>query len=665
MKTVYLKQLSIIILVVSLSVSCKAALYAHAGYSIKTEPKNSKVSLKEGDTYFKHYKLREAVVSYQDAFKGSTDKKVYLISQIAKSYKLLFDYQNAAIWYEKLMEFSSDVSNQDILEYAQLLKNLEQYDKAMEVYDTYAKKTQQDNATVQSFKTSCEWAKEHLADKPSYDVVVTTLQTGGVFLGADFYNAGFMYGSMQNDVEKTTYSDLNYSKMTDSVNFEKAEKIPGKTNSLTNDAHPSITADGKTLYFTKNTTDVFYYNPKKNKAIEINKDGISLLNIYVSYNTNGEWSVPKRLSFNGKEFSCAYPFIDADGKTLYFSSNLPGGYGGFDIYKAVLKNDSVFSTPENLGKAINSGDDDFAPRVYDHKLYFASRGKGGFGGADLFVSEMGQNNKLSAPQNLGIPFNSSKDDFYILFKKDAEDGYFASNRDGQHGEDKFYYFKKTVVPPDTISGIVSDRITNAPLKGVNVNLYELNDKGDSLLVNTIPTDPQGYWEFVINPKKKYITSFTLPDYYPKRYVIPLSSKEKTTERKEAMAVLKEIKMSPVVKKNNIVKINNIYFDFNKANIRSESYAILNNLVGFLNENPSAKIELSAHTDAAGNDKYNLKLSDNRAISCYEYLVANGVDLKRIVPKGYGETKLLNNCKDAKKCSEVENQLNRRVEVKFL
>ncbi len=660
MKTSYFHYPKVVFLFVILCLVGKADLLNATSLLAKSP----KTSLKEADAYFKRYQWREAAASYQEALKENTDKKMYATRQLAKTYKLMFDYQNAAVWYEKLMEYSSDIAGGDIMEYAEVLKNLMLYDRALEAYNLYAKKMQLDPSAPSAFKASCQWAKEHINDKPDYDLVLTSLQTQGVFLGAEFYNSGMMYGLMQKGKDGVTYSDLNYSKMTDSVTFSNASSITGQVNGRSNDAQPSISPDGKVMYFTKNTTSEFYYNPKKNNGIELNTEGVSLLNIYRSVNVNGEWTTPKRLSFNSKDFSCAYAFIDADGKTLYFSSNRPGGFGGFDLYKAVLKNDTVFSTPENLGKEINTADDDFAPRVYEQRFYYASRGKGGFGGADMFVCNIGSNARLSAPQNLGVPFNSSKDDFYILFKN-AKEGYFASNRDGEHGEDKFYYFKKIVIPPDTLSGIVSDRITNMPIAGVDVRLYELNDKGDSTLVNTVVTGTDGYWEFIVSRLKKYAVVFSLKDYYPKEFKLPADTRENAEERKAVIAAIRDLKFSPVVRKNNIVKINNIYFDFNKANIRIESYAILNNLVGYLNENPSAMIELSAHTDAAGNDKYNLKLSDNRAISCYEYLIANGISKSRIIPKGYGETKLLNNCKDAKKCSEEENQLNRRVEVKFL
>jgi outer membrane protein OmpA-like peptidoglycan-associated protein/tetratricopeptide (TPR) repeat protein len=660
MKTSYFKYVNVLLLFLFMSFWSKADLYTR----IVQGTKSAKASLKEGDTYFKRYQWREAAASYEQALKENTDKKMYATRQVAKAYKLLFDYQNASVWYEKLMEYSSDISGADILDYAELLKNLALYDKAMEVYDLYTKKMQLDPTAPSAFKASCEWAKAHINDKPDYDLILTSLQTQGVFLGAEFYNAGLMYGLMQKGTDGVSYSDLYYSKMTDSVTFSNAASISGQANGRSNDAQPAISPDGKVMYFTKNTTSEFYYNPKKSKDMELNTEGVSLLSIYRSVNVNGEWSSPKRLSFNSKEFSCAYAFIDADGKTLYFSSNRPGGFGGFDLYKAVLQNDTLFSSPENLGKDINTAGDDFAPRVYEHRFYYASRGKGGFGGADIYVCNMGSNAKLTSPQNLGVPFNSPKDDFYILFKNEKE-GYFASNRDSEHGEDKFYYFKKIVIPPDTISGIVFDRITNTPIAGVDVRLYELNGKGDSLLVKTVVTGTDGYWEFIISRLKKYAVTFSMKDYYPKEFKLPTDTRENADERNAVITAMRNLKFSPVVKKNNIVKINNIYFDFNKANIRSDSYSILNNLVGFLNENPSAMIELSAHTDAAGNDNYNLKLSNNRAVSCYEYLIASGISKSRIVPKGYGETKLLNNCKDAKKCSEDENQLNRRVEVKFL
>lgn len=627
--------------------------------------KSPKTFLKEGDSYYKEFKLKDAIVSYQEALKGSSEQKVYITRQIAKSYMQLFDYGNAKIWYDKLMEFPSDIIEVDVINYINLLKNLQLYDEAIDIYNANANKF--NLKTYSNFETSCKWAKEHINDASLFSLNVTNLQTGGLFLGADFYNTGLMVGNtIQNEGGlKTGFSELGYTKLVDTTTFDKIQNLAGTANSITNDAHPSITADGKTMYFTKNTTNEFFYYPKVKHNIEINQDGISLLNIYVSYNVNGQWSAPKRLSFNSKEFSCAYPFIDKDGRTLYFSSNRPGGIGGFDIYKSVLMNDSSFTEPVNLGNNINSADDDFAPRVYNNKFYFASRGKGGFGGADMFVCDFENANKLGQAVNMGVPFNSSKDDFYILFKENSKEGYFASNRDGLKGEDKLYFFRKLPPPNDTISGIVLDRITNEILKGVLVNLYEVNANGDSSLVKSMTTNETGFWKFMISPEKKYVTNFSLIDYLPRRFVIPITDAENHNNRKEAMASLKVIKLSPIVKKNNIVKINNIYFDFNKANVRSESFSILNNLVNFLNENPTANIELSAHTDAAGNDKYNLKLSDNRAKSCYMYLVANGVDAKRIIPKGYGEMKLLNSCKDAKKCSEMENQLNRRVEVKFL
>jgi len=639
-----------------------------AGNLRKDKPLSAKASLKAADLFYKQYKYREAAASYQEALKaGSADKKFYITRQIAKTYRAMFDYDNAVTWYGKLMDYSSDVANQDIYEYAQLLKSVQNYDKAMEVYELYAKKAGLSAADVETFRASCLWAKTHMNDKPLFNLSPTTIQTGGPFLGADYYNAGFIVAQpqMPEPMSVTAYSDLQYVRGSDSVNFGKGEKLPGRTNGLSNEAQPSLSADGKTMYFVKNTTDVGEYNPKKAGSMPVNADGVSLVGIYVSYNRDGEWTRPAMLSFNSTNYSCTYPFIDKDGKTLYFASNKPGGSGGFDIYKATLQNDSVFSEPVNLGRDINSADDDFAPRVYHSTFYYASRGKGGFGGADLFAAGMdAKTGRIEKPQNMGIPFNSPKDDFYILFRESKKEGYLASNREGGHGVDKLYYFKKIFIP-DTLDGTIRDRITNYPLKDVKVELYEIKEHGDSAYVDATSTNKDGYWEFLIDPEKRYKTHFTLNDYEPKAFTLLAVGDNGDPNRDRTIGQMRNIRFSPVVKKNKIIKIDNIYFDFNKADIRSESYSILNNLLEFLNENPAADVELSAHTDAVGSDAYNIKLSNGRARSCFDYLTSKGIDPKRIVPKGYGESHLLNNCKDAKKCSEEENQLNRRVEVKFL
>ncbi|MES2132550.1 MAG: OmpA family protein [Bacteroidota bacterium] len=622
-------------------------------------------NLKMGDENFNLYKFHEALDYYVDAYNGGSEKKFYLTQQIAKSYKVIYDYKPALEWYGKLSEFKTDNTPDNLKDYAQLLKNDQQYDKAIEVYKEYASRIGQNELFVEYFASTCIWSEQNINKEPKYAVYPTNIEKSSLHLGMAFYNNGIMISTPRssNYDEKTVYYNLSYVKAQDTINFSKPEELAGDVHAAYYEAGPSISPDGKTLYYTRNSTDASTYKPKKVSKYNIDKNGSANLQLYRSINASGVWSKGRPLNVNTLEYNCVFPCVSLDGKTLYFCSNMPGGYGGYDIYKSDIVNDTVISKPVNLGGEINTIEDDLYPYVTKDNFYYASRGKNGFGGLDIQKAQL-TNGIIANPKNMGVPFNSSKDDFSILFKENGKEGYFTTNREGDHGGDKVYYFKKRLIW-DTIKGAVIDRITAHAIEGVKVSLYEVDAKGNKVFVKDTLTGKDGKWLFITDPEKAYYVSFKLNNYDSKEFFIPEKDLAVKPSRRDVITMLNPLNLYPTVKKDNVVKIDNIYFDFNKASIRTESYEILDNLVNFLKENATARIELSAHTDAAGNDKYNLKLSDDRAKSCFTYLVSKGIDASRLVPKGYGETKLLNNCKDAKKCSDAENQLNRRVEVKFL
>jgi len=638
-------------------------------YSQNSVPKkksgNADYNLKTGDEQFNLYKPREALEYYLDAYTGGSEKKFYLTQQIAKSYKMLYDYKKALEWYEKLTAFKTDNTPENLNDYAQLLKNDQQYDKAIEVFNEYASRIGQNELFVEYFASTCIWANQNINNTSKYSCYATNIETGGLHLGMTFYNNGLMLSAPKssNYDDKTVYYNLSSVKTQDSINFSKPEELNGDVHATYYEAGPSISPDGKILYYTRNSTDASTYKPKKASKYNIDKKGSSNLQLYRSINNSGVWSKGRPLNVNSLEYNCVFPFVSVDGRTLYFCSNMEGSFGGYDIYKAEIINDTVIGKPVNLGGEVNTIEDDLYPFATKDNFYYSSRGKNGFGGLDIQKAQF-VNGAIVNPRNMGIPFNSSKDDFSILLKESGKEGYFASNREGDHGGDKIYYFKKLLML-DTIKGAVIDRITGHAIEGVEVSLYELDDKGNRKLAQNTTSDRDGKWMFITDPEKAYYVSFKFNNYTTKEFYIPEKDRAVKPSRRDVIAMLNPLNMYPIVKKDNILKIDNIYFDFDKATIRPESYVILDNIVNFLKENAEARIELSAHTDAAGNDKYNLKLSDDRAKSCYNYLVTKGIAASRLVPKGYGETKLLNNCKDAKKCSDAENQLNRRVEIKFL
>jgi len=625
---------------------------------------NAAYHLKAGDENFNLYKYNEALDNYLEAYKKGTPT-FYLTQQIAKSYRQLYDYQNALDWYGRLYGYKTDNSPENLKEYAQLLKNAEHYDKAVEIYREYASRSGGNEMLVEYFASTCVWAKQNIQASARYGAYPTNIAKGKLHLGMAFYNNGLMISVPKNSGadEKTVYYNLAYAKSQDSVSFAKPEELDGDVHATYYEAGPALSPDGKILYYTRNSTDASTYKPKKASKYNIDKNGSSNLQIYSSRNNNGVWSKGRPLNVSSLDYNCVFPCVSTDGRTLYFCSNMPGGAGGYDIYKAEIINDTMLGRPLNLGSEINTIEDDLYPYVTKEHFYYSSRGKNGFGGLDIQKAQI-VNGSVVNPKNMGVPFNSSKDDFSILFKESGKQGYFVSNREGAHGGDIVWYFNKLMLW-DTIRGTVIDRITSHAIEGVKVSLYEIDAKGNKVFVKDTLTDKSGSWLFVTDPEKAYRVAFQFNNYDSKEFYVPEKDLAIKPSRRDVVAMLNPLNLYPTVKKDNVVKIDNIYFDFDKATIRPESYTILDNLVNFLKENADARIELSAHTDAAGNDKYNLKLSDGRAKSCFDYLVSKGIDPMRLVPKGYGETRLLNNCKDAKKCSDAENQLNRRVEVKFL
>lgn len=625
-------------------------------------------NLEEGDEFFRRKMYTEAIESYKKALSEDVVvNKFYMTQQVAKTYKHLLDYQNAAEWYEKLMVFKTENTPENYKEYGDLLMVLEKYDQALVAYTEYAGKVQRPEL-VSYYEKKCKWPSQNQNLVHKFDLVKTNIETGGKSLGISYYNEGLLFSTPQSAPEngKTMYYDLAYCKRSDSASFGAAEKLTGTVNKDFYEAAPCVSPDGKYLYYTANASTKTSYKLNSKKETNFGAKGLNVLKIYVAENVNGTWTNEKELPFNGLDHSCAFPFITSDGKTMYFASDMNGSKGGFDIYSSTQDASGTWSAAKNLSE-LNTIEDEFYPFVQGENIYFASRGLPGFGGADIFKASM-KNGAVGKPENMGKPFNSSKDDFTFIMDVNGKEGFFSSNREGNNGLDQIYFFRKPIIW-DTLHGTVIDAITSKAVAGAKVELFQIDDKtGDTILVNTKMTEKDGYWEFKVHPERTYYVKVTMPGYTEFAVAVPPSNSNKSEDqqhRRDVEAMLDPLMFQPEVKKDNVVRIDNIYFDFDKATLKPESLPILDNLHKFLTSNPQARIELSAHTDGVGKDSYNLKLSQSRAQSCYDYLVGKGIDASRLIAKGYGETKLLNNCKLLKDCPEEQHAINRRVEVKFL
>lgn len=623
-----------------------------------------------GDEFYKQKLYKEAISEYKLALEEKiVVNRFYLTQQVAKTYHRLFDYENAAIWYDKLLEFKDDNSAENIYEYGQLLRNLERYDEAKAIFDDYLKRLVNQDLKDELYAL-CDWPLVHDAEDeyPKFHHQKTNIETGGRSMGYDFYNSGLMMGIPQQseDETHTLFYDLSYISSTDSVSFNTGESLPGAINHSFYEGAPSISADGKTMYYTANASEIKKYKIKKKDELAISDDGTNILKIFVAKNINGKWSNPTELNINNNAHNTAFPHLSKDGKFLFYCSDKTGGKGKMDIYFARRINDSVWSNPTALSPLVNTFEHELYPYLSDGKLYFTSKGLPGFGGSDLFVADW-DNGNISNVKNLGRKVNSSKDDFALIWENGA--GYFSSNREGTHGYDYVYYLKKEDAPKavemDTISGFVVNSISDEPIKDVFVSLYEKDENGNFNLVETKRTDDKGYWEFIVHKDKEYQVKFDKGGYDLYEASIPKDNGMTPSNRDEVLTKLNPLQFRPKAEKDNVLTINNIYFEFNSAELKTESKEILNKLAAFLKENPDARVELGAHTDAVGKASYNLNLSQKRANSCVKYLISQGVTKSNLIGKGYGETKILNGCIEWNSCSEEENKVNRRVEVTFL
>jgi outer membrane protein OmpA-like peptidoglycan-associated protein len=442
--------------------------------------------------------------------------------------------------------------------------------------------------------------------------------------------------------------------VTDGNNLTNVTKFNKVVNKKYHDAPATFNAAGDYMVVTRNI-----YNDDK---LSDNK-----LWLYESNLVDGQyWSEPVPLYFNDDHFSNGQATLSPDGQVMYFTSDRPGGFGGTDIYKSVKGKDGKWGAPENLGDKINTEGNEMFP-YYDAKggyLFFSSNGLPGLGGLDIFVSKVKRDGSFTKPINMGAPINSNKDDFSFVYKQDGS-GFLSSNRSGGKGDDDIYSFKNMAPFQDKVqecylSGTVTDKVTHEPLMLAKVVLLDANNNK----LKEAETKADGKYEFGIDCGNTY-NMMVMRDGYndakahidTKKYNTPNVIKNYALENPASKIEEKEQLCDH--------KLPVIYYDLDKFYIRYKDKLKLDQVVALMNKYPEMKLEVASYTDARASKPYNVKLSENRTKSAVNYLVTHGISKDRIVAKWYGELYPVNGCVDGVKCSEAEYQLNRRTEFKIL
>jgi outer membrane protein OmpA-like peptidoglycan-associated protein len=378
--------------------------------------------------------------------------------------------------------------------------------------------------------------------------------------------------------------------------------------------------------------------------------------IYVSQKKGSDWSKPFDLSapVNSPGWE-SQPSISSDGRTLYFVSNRKGGYGGYDIWKSNLT-EKGWSEPENLGPNINTSLDEQSPFIHpdDSTLYFCSNGWPGMGGKDLFVSRLGKDGKWQKPENLGYPINSSGDENGLALTANGDYAFFSSNNLSGTGGFDIYTFElpKNLRPHRVtyVEGVVYDAVTKRPLESA-VEIVDLEK--DAPVYQDYSSADRGDFLATLTTGKNYGLNISRDGY------MFYSANFSLVGHEEKKPFNLEVFLQPIAIGNKVV-LNNIFFDTNKSDIKYESKPELKKLIDFLNLNPTVRIEISGHTDNVGTIQFNQTLSENRAKSVYQYLIRNGIGASRLVYKGYGETQPV-----ASNDNEENRSKNRRTEFMII
>lgn len=446
---------------------------------------------------------------------------------------------------------------------------------------------------------------------------------------------------------KKPFSDLyevNGCKLADPSLMSEETKSLMLINTCYYDGPISANAKGDLLFFTNN------YGSDKNEKLTI---------YFSNKNANGEWSKPLPIPFNNDKYNVTHPFYDEANKSLYFSSDMPGGVGGMDIYKCTF--DKGKFGQKELVRFVNTDKNDIFPIVYKDKLYFTSQGHKSMGGYDLFVMENLEINSM------GAPFNSVHDDLAILFADD-KNGYITSNRGTTGATDDIYAFKlkeKFVDLP--LDYVVTDAQTREPIGDVSIRI--LNDSTGIVLFEGLTSDigllSQMFDSIPLESKVRLKIVMDKEGYISKETIFDLVVKDSSRIQ---VGTLVDLTLEPLSLEQEITALlglKSIYYDFDKADLRSDAILELDKVVRFMNKHPKIEVELGSHTDCRGPAAYNQDLSDRRAASAANYIKARISKPERITYKGYGENQLKVDCpcegRLKSKCSDEENQLNRRTE----
>jgi outer membrane protein OmpA-like peptidoglycan-associated protein/tetratricopeptide (TPR) repeat protein len=611
---------------------------------------------KKADKYYQDYSFYEAINKYNQI----DDLTVEGLRKLAECYKNTNQFLDAESIYAKVVN-SPSATVADYYNYILMLKNNGKYKEVKKWYEKLRTESPEDLRAKSFFGTDTAF-QSLLKPNRKYKVSNLKINSGAQDFGASFYKNQLTFTSSRKGFNpfrskynwnKKPFLDIYVADIEPNYEINNIRYWNKKTNKKWHQGPISFAKDGTFAAYTRN-----------NYTDTIPKDGIVRLQLFFIRFENGEWTEPEPFYLNSSTYSVGHPSLSKDGNTMYFVSDMPGGYGGSDIYVVTrVPGSNTWGKPVNLGDKINTEANELFPFYEDKtgQLFFSSNGLHGLGGLDVYVSFKTSKGFFEV-QNLGAPINTRYDDFAYIIAENHKYGYLSSNRPSGKGDDDIYKFtfsgefKQTLPPPKPIP------VKTDTFKGFSYRLYVLNKESHKPIFNADvklgdskqTTDNSGFTSRTIVNAIDYRVAVSAVGYKDKhlRVTVPTF--------RDGYVMTDTVFLEPNLNKKILLK--NIYYDYDKSDILSESSVELDKLVAFMKDNPKLQVELSSHTDSRGSDSYNMTLSEGRAKSAVNYIVQHGVDALRITAKGYGETRLVNGCANGVKCTEAQHRQNRRTEV---
>lgn len=579
--------------------------------------------LSEADAQFQRGEYYDASVTYKKVYnklrkKEERPQRGEVAFKMGRCYRLLNMSARASAAFQNALRYEYPDSTTHFM-LAQALHADGKYAAALRSYDKYLEFCPDDSLAINCAE-GCRTAQEIRARGSRYVVKQAKLFNSRradfcpMYLGADcdqiYYTSTTekATGDKKSEITGMKNADVFFSKKDEKGEWERPEPVEGELNTEFDEGIVAFSPDAQTMYLTKARREL---------------NAPTSVEIYTSTRSDAKWSAPVKFEITADTLSTfGHPAVSPDGEYLYFVSDMPGGYGGKDIWRISLKERQ--GSLVNLGPDINTeGNDDFPYVRSDGSLYFSSDGHPGMGGLDIFrATAVGDPADLRwKVENMGFPINSAGDDFGITFGK-GEDGFFSSNRGDARGYDHIYSFEYDPVRI-TIEGLVMDK-DEEPVKNAIIRIVG-NDGSNQKEV----ARDDGSFSFALQRGVKYVMLAGAKGYLNQKQEFASDS---TMEDANYWVEF----ILPSISKPSVVE--NIFYDYDKADLRPESKTALNELIAVLHDNPNVTIEMASHTDRWGSDAYNINLSERRAKSVVDYLVENGISRDRLQPHGYGKSR---------------------------